>query len=344
MTKDEALDLALEALEYIENNYMSLPKSGSEAITAIKQARSAPVQEPVAFNAGVSPLYPEMKDGETISVEYTTPPGGRQSEDCLTAAQRQWTGLTDEEIAELRRLHEENERLAGEVANRNRRALDGDEAVAALSNVHAYYEKLERVNAQLVAALNAMLTHMGMDEDEWNKPTFDKARAAIAAATGGCIMNKQPEALRLADALIEDASDHHDTAYSFDMRPEDTLNWRHYDNATNAAAELRRLYAEVDRLSYRLAYPDNFAREWVGLTDEAIWSEYQTLWPFHPAEEPGLAKDIAKFARAIEAKLKEKNGWYRQHVIDGSPCWCEPETSYTDPETGASVVVHKEPQ
>ncbi len=124
MTKDKALDLALEALEYIENNYMSLPKSGSEAITAIKQARSAPVQEPVAFNAGVPPLYPEMKDGETISVEYTTPPAQRQ---------------------------------------------------------------------------------------------------------------------------------------------------------------------------------------WVGLTDEAIWSEYQTLWPFHPAEEPGLAKDIAKFARAIEAKLKEKN-------------------------------------
>ena len=48
-------------------------------------------------------------------------------------------------------------------------------------------------------------------------------------------------------------------------------------------------------------------REWVGLTDEAIWLEYQHLWPFHPAEEPTLAKDIAKFARAIEAKLKEKN-------------------------------------
>ena len=48
-------------------------------------------------------------------------------------------------------------------------------------------------------------------------------------------------------------------------------------------------------------------RTWVGLTDEAIWLEYQTLWPFHPAEEPRLAKDIAKFARAIEAKLKEKN-------------------------------------
>ena len=34
----------------------------------------------------------------------------------------------------------------------------------------------------------------------------------------------------------------------------------------------------------------------------------------------------------------------RQHLTDGSLCWCEPETSYTDPETGASVVVHKEPQ
>lgn len=48
-------------------------------------------------------------------------------------------------------------------------------------------------------------------------------------------------------------------------------------------------------------------KPWVGLTDEGIWLEYQTLWPFHPAEEPRLAADIAKFARAIEAKLKEKN-------------------------------------
>ena len=29
-------------------------------------------------------------------------------------------------------------------------------------------------------ALSAMLTHFGMDEDEWNKPTLDQARAALA--------------------------------------------------------------------------------------------------------------------------------------------------------------------
>lgn len=37
---------------------------------------------------------------------------------------------------------------------------------------------------ELLAALNAMLTHMGMDEDEWNRPTFDQARKAVAKAQG----------------------------------------------------------------------------------------------------------------------------------------------------------------
>lgn len=55
--------------------------------------------------------------------------------------------------AELRRLHAENERLAAEVANRNRRALDGDEAVSALANVHAYYEGLEAQRDALLQAL-----------------------------------------------------------------------------------------------------------------------------------------------------------------------------------------------
>jgi hypothetical protein len=81
MTKDEAMDLALEALEQGIDGQTSIQMD--KAITAIKQARLTPVQEPVAFNAGVPPLYPEMKDGETISVEYTTPPAAqRQCEGC----------------------------------------------------------------------------------------------------------------------------------------------------------------------------------------------------------------------------------------------------------------------
>ncbi len=48
MTKDEALDLALEALEYFSDTSptMAGKAHAEDAITAIKQARSAPVQEP----------------------------------------------------------------------------------------------------------------------------------------------------------------------------------------------------------------------------------------------------------------------------------------------------------
>ena len=72
MTKDEALafDLALEALEVNNQAWKSLADSGDagfweaeeqpfyelsvKAITAIKQARSAPVQEPVAWRDAIA--------------------------------------------------------------------------------------------------------------------------------------------------------------------------------------------------------------------------------------------------------------------------------------------------
>lgn len=55
--------------------------------------------------------------------------------------------------------------------------------------------------------------------------------------------SKQPEALHLADYL--------------------EFSHRHAEHSPEfiAAGELRHLYAEVDRLSYQLAYPDNFVKE-----------------------------------------------------------------------------------
>ncbi len=75
-------------------------------------------------------------------------------------------------------------------------------------------------------------------------------------------------------------------------------------------------------------------REWVGLTDEergqAINSNFGTgLWH--------MAKDI-------EAKLKDKNAQKREHITDGSPCWCGAEVTYVDPDTGVTIINHKEPQ
>lgn len=40
----------------------------------------------------------------------------------------------------------------------------------------------EKDSVQILrSAINAFLTHFGMDEDEFTKPTFDQARAALAA-------------------------------------------------------------------------------------------------------------------------------------------------------------------
>jgi hypothetical protein len=101
MTKDEALDLALEALELNNDEWKSLAASGdcgywnaedqdhykqtNKAITAIKKAQPAPVQEPVAYWIPKAEQFciadpsgrPFAKAWEPL---YTTPP----------AAQRQW--------------------------------------------------------------------------------------------------------------------------------------------------------------------------------------------------------------------------------------------------------------
>jgi len=51
-------------------------------------------------------------------------------------------------------------------------ALEGEKPQPSYADLQARVIELEK-------ALSAMLTHMGMDEDEWNKPTFDQARAAL---------------------------------------------------------------------------------------------------------------------------------------------------------------------
>jgi hypothetical protein len=73
MTKDEALKLALEALEYMDGHYLSLPQQGMQALTAIKEALAQPAQEPDELTiAYMSGLY----DGKK---------------------KRPWVGLTDED-------------------------------------------------------------------------------------------------------------------------------------------------------------------------------------------------------------------------------------------------------
>jgi hypothetical protein len=103
MNKDEALDKALDALIHKANMipvmqgncYVIHPEAMQAVIDeAIKQARSAPVQEPVAFfdwydNAhwGNEDLKECCHRSWNAAIKYTT----------LPAAQRQWVGLTEQE-------------------------------------------------------------------------------------------------------------------------------------------------------------------------------------------------------------------------------------------------------
>ena len=85
MTKDEALDLALEALEYKAHGPVSGEKDLTDrAITAIKQARSAPVQE----NSMIYKTFEQWKSGNVL--EHGVPRTEHYSEDQLDLVEMGW--------------------------------------------------------------------------------------------------------------------------------------------------------------------------------------------------------------------------------------------------------------
>jgi hypothetical protein len=93
MNKDEALDLALDWLVCYKDKSMSRNNAeelAEELITAIKQARSAPVQEP---HKELSEHMMQATNGR-VRIDPVTGNAGIGNP---PAAQRQWVGLTDED-------------------------------------------------------------------------------------------------------------------------------------------------------------------------------------------------------------------------------------------------------
>jgi hypothetical protein len=107
MTKDEALDLALEALENVTKDYVEGRQyKHNKAITAIKQARSAPVQEPEYTWPTVADYERDVgfQVGEAFKMAWNmarTTNGFLKllsGEAPSPAAQRTWVGLSHEEV------------------------------------------------------------------------------------------------------------------------------------------------------------------------------------------------------------------------------------------------------
>jgi hypothetical protein len=117
--KDEALKLALEALKNgkrvrnAEGGTKYQPDLEDKALTAIKQALAAPVQEPVAWKWHQAPVKTSwgndmvvadlaIDKDNTVSV-YCERDQTAKVEAMFTppAAQRQWVGLTNHDIEEM---------------------------------------------------------------------------------------------------------------------------------------------------------------------------------------------------------------------------------------------------
>jgi hypothetical protein len=106
----EALDLALEALELEDMacryEKESTPEHIAKAITAIKQARSAPVQEPHSWYSAEHDEWmtdKTRKEHERLN-SYTHKVGGFDLPLYTSppAAQRQWVSLTADERYDIR--------------------------------------------------------------------------------------------------------------------------------------------------------------------------------------------------------------------------------------------------
>lgn len=88
------------------------------------------------------------------------------------------------------------------------------------------------------------------------------------------------------------------------------------------------------------------------MTDDEIIAIAKSLgWNVEHAQTNRMlvlfAREIFSKERALfdAALLNSRPGKLkREHITDGSPCWCNPELDYKDPDTGAAVWVHKEPQ
>jgi len=124
MTKDEALRLALEALEKLFGipDMLTGENSGDvavwrlggsyrtqQAITAIKQALAAPVQEPVGWisNKDFEPIRIRIMQEAYELADNNDPEGYNAIKvmcgdvQKMLSPQRTWVGLTDEEVNQL---------------------------------------------------------------------------------------------------------------------------------------------------------------------------------------------------------------------------------------------------
>jgi hypothetical protein len=170
-----------------------------------------------------------------------------------------------------------------------------------------------------------------------------------------CVMEPEPVQTDAWPCVIAEA-DFEQNTVTLEMQCSDYKvgagqHWLHTTPpaAPDLQAELDATNRQVEILSDALAESRREVARLKAVQEPAAWEDVLGAiargWT-HPenAQKPMDVQLAVAIAKEIQDMYTTQPAAQRQHVTDGSLCWCDPETSYTDPETGASVIVHKGPQ
>jgi hypothetical protein len=118
-----------------------------------------------------------------------------------------------------------------------------------------------------------------------------------------------------------------------DREPSRFSDTRKSDNITLPRAVALQIRAALEAMqSYAAA-----ERKGLRICDEAVITITAAL-----AEPEKERAEVAAPARGEIEVSTDKS--YREHVTDGSPCWCNPELTYRDPDTGTELWIHRREQ
>ena len=245
MTKDEALDLALEALTVLLDEWTPARHAqlkGMEAVTAIKQARSAPVQEPEHIdhsNGRYSPLLTRMMNKRVESNVkqvihlYDEPPATQ-------------TELLQESV---KKRVESVMELADAYANAMERGPFS----------RSYHGNIQDTRAALQIAIEKITTPPA-----------------------------QPAPVQ---------------------EPEHTVRSNGRYSPLLTSMMNKRVESNVKQVIHLYDKPPAAQRQWVGLTDDELIAAIYELEGFAFGLDNGNVSEraVLRYARLVEAKLKEKN-------------------------------------
>ena len=340
MTKDEALDLALEALEYASTGNRR-PEIIGPAMTAIKQARALDKMAENARELGLDyePVWdnlPSNKDVEEAMrmkrlQRLTTPPAQPASEEDMKVYRAIADNYRKDLAAAPTQEHQINQldKFKDHVlANANALGVVLDAPAApmqepvawadvdengAISGLRYWSEPDNRYEVALYPAPPAQPIPVQKPFGYFKAEPFGWTDCA-ETDEGAIALYEHPTA-PMQEPPPECQTEAEKRAYAFGWWKaleanratpvQEPFDHKQAANAALRESMLRSIAIAKHTVSIT---PPTAQRQWVGLTDEEIWAFWWNKPEVLDGEDDSMEAQFVAAVRAIEAKLKEKNG------------------------------------